>query len=353
MTTKRCSGLRRACLAVAAGAFAAMPALAADADSGVMFERLRHLRRTEPTLFAAYVLSQLRAVSEIAAACGWAASDVVDATVDGVIVHLDTHLGAQDVPAARLRRHGLDVADAVPGRPVAAKATDLAAEPCEREGRRYRDWVVFGELAGQPAAPLPTTPPLAALVAAANDGPRARAAFAAGVMLVTVAERAAGCRAAEFARVQAFEETATRSVGALLRSWGEPVAVAAGVARLVGSERVRSEAFDAGRLDCADPRVGADWRLWAPFAHDAPNFVELVLAVSPAFAAKVAAARAAACGPAAAAAHPVPAPPPPATVTVSATAAARAERVVASRAFAQAVDAHAHGGGCPPATGRR
>ena len=358
MTAMRRVSLRCARLVVAASAFAALPADAVDADSGAMFQRLRHLRSAEPTVFAAYVLSQLREVSEIAAACGWAANGVIDATVDRVIVHLDTHLAANDVTAAQLRRRGIDAADPVAGRPVAGTAADLAVVACEREGRHYRDWVILGEVAGQPAAPLPTTPSLEALVAKTTDGARSRAAFAAGATLVTVAERAAACGTAPFPRAQEFEETVTRAAETLLRGWGDPTAVAAGLARLLGSERVRSEQFEASRLPCSDPRVRADWQLWEPLAHATPNLVELALAVRPAFTARVAAVRAAACAspaPAAAAGATAGQGPPSTSppIALSAVVAAKTRQVAESRAFAQAVEAHAHAGGCPPVTGRR
>ena len=356
MTAMRRASLRCARLVVAASVFAALPAPADDADSGATFQRLRHLRSAEPTVFAAYLLSQLREVSEVAAACGWAASGVVDATVDRVIVHLDTHLAAKDVTATALRRRGLDAADPVAGRPVAGTAADLAVVACEREGRHYRDWVILGEVAGQAASPLPTTPSLEALVGQSSDGARTRAAFAAGAALVTVAERADACGGAPFPRAQAFEETVTRAMEALIRGGGDPAGVAAGLARLLGSERVRAEQFEASRLPCSDPRVRADWQLWEPLAHATPNLVELALAVRPMFAARVAAVRTAACPsptPAAAAGATVDQGPPWTSppITLPTAVAAKAAQVAESAAFAQAVAAHARSGGCPPATG--
>ncbi len=358
MTALPHRSLRVAGLVLVATAFATAPVHAADADSAVMFQRLRQLRSTAPPVFAAYVLAQLREVSEIAAACGWAARSVIDVTVDRAIVYLDTHLAPKDVSAAEMRRRGLDAVDPVGSRQVAGTAPDVAAESCEREGRHYRDWVILSEVAGQPAAPLPTTPSLEALVAAANDAARARAAYQAGVGLLTVAERADACGAAPFPRIQQFEEAVTRAAASLLLAWGNAPPAAAALARLLASERVRADQAETGRLPCSDPRIGADWQLWEPLSRAPSNVVELALAVHPTFAAKVDAARAAACGPEGAASATVPAPDAATSTTSSPVvgppaAAAKAARLAESKAFAQAVAAHARAGGCPPSTGRR
>lgn len=358
MTALPRRGVRVARLVLAAAAMATSPVHAVDADSGVMFQRLRQLRNAAPPVFAAYVLAQLRVVSEIAAACGWAAQGVIDVTVDRTIVYLDTHLAPKDVSAAELRRRGLDAVDPAGRRQVAGSAPDVAAEPCEREGRHYRDWVIFSEVAGQPATPLPTTPSLDALVATTNDPARARAAYHAGVALLTVAERADGCGAAPFPSVQQFEEAVTRAEASLLLAWGNAAPAAAGLARLLGSERVRAEQAETGRLPCTDPRIGADWQLWEPLARAPVNVVELTLAVGPTFAAQVDAARAAACGPEsiASATSTAPAPAPATTsspVVVPPVVAAKAAQLATSKAFAQAAAAHARVGGCAPAAGRR
>jgi hypothetical protein len=358
MTVQSRGGLRCARLVVAASAIAAWPVHAVDADSGVMFQRLRQLRGTEPSVLAAYVLSRLREVSEIAAACGWAASSVIDTTVDRAIVYLDTHLPPHDVTAAQLRRRGVDAIDAVGSRQIAGASPDMANESCAREGRHYRDWVVIGEVAGQPAAPLPTTASLDALVPQTNDAAGARAAYQAGLTLVAIAERADACAVAPFSRIQGFEEAVTRAEESLLLTWGNPAPVAAGFARLLGSERVRADLFETSRLPCADRRVRADWQLWGPLANTTSNLVELALAVGPAFVAKVAATRSAACDPEGVASatstalDPAPSPTAPPLV-FSPAVAAKARHLAESKAFAEAAETHARGAGCPPAPGRR
>lgn len=272
---------RRLATLAAVAAVAMVSATAAcggEPDSGLMFQRLRHLRDTEPAAYASYLLRSVRAVGDVAAACGWAASGVIDATVDRVIGYLDATLPARDLSPAELRKRGLEAADGAAGRQVEGEAPDLARAACEREGKLYLDWIMMSETAGQPAPPLPDTVALDRLLGGAGGAPRARAIFEAGVMLLAVAERADACGAAPFARVQAFEERVLRDADALLRASGAAPDVAAGIARLLGSERVRSEQRDDPRVSCRDPQVAAGWQRWALAAQGSANLVEMALA---------------------------------------------------------------------------
>ncbi len=276
----RTGGSRAAALAAVA-MLAATAAGAVEPDSGVMFQRLRQLRDTEPPVYASYLLRSVRAVGEVAAACGWAAAGVVDATVDRVIGYLDARLPASDLAPAELRRRGLEATDNAAGRQVGGDAADLARTPCEREGKLYLDWIMMSETAGQPAPPLPDTVALDRLLGGAGGAPRARAVFEAGVMLVAVAERADACGAGTFARVQAFEERVLRDADALLRASGAAPDVAAGLLRLLGSERVRSEQRDERPFSCRNPQVAADWQRWSLAAQAPANLVEAALGLRP------------------------------------------------------------------------